>query len=136
MKNDIKPIWEVEENKKGGCFSYKITTCYIYELWKKMSYMLIGNSMINDNIIVKNINGISISPKRNFCILKIWNNDYKKCDKALLSNSIPNLNFSECMYKCHNDNIANDQNKIKKQHTHKNVNRGFGNNAFMKRKGK
>ena len=54
MKNDIKPIWEVEENKRGGCFSYKIKTCYIYELWKKMSYMLIGNSMIDDNIIVKN----------------------------------------------------------------------------------
>ena len=27
MKNNIKPIWEDPENSKGGCISYKITTC-------------------------------------------------------------------------------------------------------------
>ena len=75
MKNNIKPIWEVEENNKGGCFSYKITTCFISNVWKKMCYLLIGNTLINDNIILKNINGISISPKKNYCILKIWIND-------------------------------------------------------------
>jgi hypothetical protein len=99
MKNDIKPIWEVEENKRGGCFSYKITTCYIYELWKKMSYMLIGNSMIDDNIIVKNINGISISPKKNYCIFKIWINDVANFKESsiydFINYSIENFNKEE-----------------------------------------
>lgn len=101
MKNDIKPIWEVEENKKGGCFSYKITTCYIYELWKKMSYMLIGNSMIDDNIIVKNINGISISPKKNYCIFKIWINDVANFKESsiydFIKYSIENFNKEELL---------------------------------------
>ena len=101
MKNDIKPIWEVEENKKGGCFSYKITTCYIYELWKKMSYMLIGNSMIDDDIIVKNINGISISPKKNYCIFKIWINDVANFKESsiydFINHSIENFNKEELL---------------------------------------
>ena len=99
MKNDIKPIWEVEENKRGGCFSYKITTCYIYELWKKMSYMLIGNCMIDDDIIVKNINGISISPKKNYCIFKIWINDVANFKESsiydFINYSIENFNKEE-----------------------------------------
>ena len=101
MKNDIKPIWEVEENKKGGCFSYKITTCYIYELWKKMAYMLIGNSIIDDNIIVKNINGISISPKKNYCIFKIWINDLDNFKESsiydFINYSIENFNKEEIL---------------------------------------
>lgn len=101
MKNDIKPIWEVEENKRGGCFSYKITTCYIYELWKKMSYMLIGNSLIDDDIIVKNINGISISPKKNYCILKIWINDVANFKESsiydFINYSIENFNKEELL---------------------------------------
>ena len=24
MREDIKPVWEAEENKKGGCISFKI----------------------------------------------------------------------------------------------------------------
>jgi len=101
MKNDIKPIWEVEENKRGGCFSYKITTCYIYELWKKMSYMLIGNSMIDDDVIVKNINGISISPKKNYCIFKIWINDVANFKESsiydFINYSIENFNKEELL---------------------------------------
>ncbi len=134
--NYINPLWEDKYNRDGGFWSFKINKEDANTIWRDLSNYLVAEQMcryVNDSMM---INGISISPKRNFCILKIWNNDYKKCDKALLSNSIPNLSFSECMYKCHNDNIANDQNKIKKQNTHKNVSRGFGNSAFMKRKGK
>lgn len=101
MKNDIKPIWEVEENKRGGCFSYKITTCYIYDLWKKMSYMLIGNSMIDDDVILKNINGISISPKKNYCIFKIWINDVANFKESsiydFINYSIENFNKEELL---------------------------------------
>lgn len=84
MKNNIKPIWEVEENNKGGCFSYKITTCFISNVWKKMCYLLIGNTLINDNIILKNINGISISPKKNYCILKVWINDINNFKESFI----------------------------------------------------
>ena len=75
MKNNIKPIWEDYENSKGGCLSYKINTDYVYEVWKKLNYYLIGETLINDKEIIYNINGISISPKKNFCIIKLWIKD-------------------------------------------------------------
>lgn len=115
MKNDIKPIWEVEENKRGGCFSYKITTCYVYELWKKMSYMLIGNSLIDDDIIVKNINGISISPKKNYCILKIWINDVINFKESsiydFINYSIENFNKEELLIQNNETNETTEINE-------------------------
>ena len=72
MKNNIKPIWEDVENSKGGCLSYKINTENVYNVWKKLNYYLIGETLIDDKDIMDNINGISISPKKNFCIIKIW----------------------------------------------------------------
>ena len=72
MKNNIKPIWEDPDNSKGGCISYKITTDYVYDVWKKLNYYLIGETLINDKSILDNINGISISPKKNFCIIIFW----------------------------------------------------------------
>lgn len=114
MKNDIKPIWEVEENKRGGCFSYKITTCYVYELWKKMSYMLIGNSLIDDDIIVKNINGISISPKKNYCIFKIWINDVTNFKESsiydFINYSIENFNKEELLIQNKEENKEENSN--------------------------
>ena len=114
MKNDIKPIWEVEENKMGGCFSYKITTCYIYDLWKKMSYMLIGNSMIDDDVIVKNINGISISPKKNYCIFKIWINDVANLKESsiydFINYSIENFNKEELLIQNKEQNKEQENN--------------------------
>ena len=75
MKKNIKPIWEDKENNKGGCLSYKINTDYIYEVWKKLNYYLIGETLTNDNDILNNINGISVSPKKHFCIIKLWFKD-------------------------------------------------------------
>ena len=75
MKDNVKPIWEDPDNSKGGCLSYKINVDYVYEVWKKLNYYLIGGSLLDNNDIINNINGISISPKKNFCIIKFWVND-------------------------------------------------------------
>jgi len=75
MKNNIKPIWEDINNKNGGCLSYKISINKINEVWKNLTYSLLCNYLINDEDILLNINGISISPKKNFSIIKIWFKD-------------------------------------------------------------
>ena len=71
MKDNVKPIWEDMANKKGGSISYKIPIENIYNIWKKIVYYLIGNTL-TDEYIMNNINGISVSPKKNFCIIKFW----------------------------------------------------------------
>lgn len=72
MKNTIKPIWEDEKNYNGGCFSYKINNNFVYDVWKNISYRLIGNTINEDINIINNITGLSISPKKTYCIIKIW----------------------------------------------------------------
>lgn len=75
MKDDIKPIWEDSHNKNGGCFSYKISNKSVPLIWRKFSYKLVGNTLLNENSKKNNITGITISPKKNFCIIKIWFSD-------------------------------------------------------------
>jgi len=72
MKDAILPLWETEDNIDGGCFSYKINNNNIVAIFKILLYKIIGNTLIYDENINANINGISISPKKNFCIIKIW----------------------------------------------------------------
>ena len=71
MKENVSPTWEDDQNKQGGCFSYKITN-RIRDTWRDVSYCLIGNTLSIDPSFQKDITGISISPKKNFCILKVW----------------------------------------------------------------
>jgi hypothetical protein len=72
MRQDIKPIWEDTKNRNGGCFSYKVPNNRVYSAWKALSYHLVGESLTNDKRLEGFINGITISPKKSFCIIKIW----------------------------------------------------------------
>jgi hypothetical protein len=72
MKDTILPLWETEDNIDGGCFSYKISNNNIVAIFKILLYKIVGNTLSDDENISANINGISISPKKNFCIIKIW----------------------------------------------------------------
>jgi hypothetical protein len=71
MRENVSPTWEDPLNKQGGCFSYKINH-RIRDVWRDVSYSLIGNTLTTDKSFQKEMTGISISPKKNFCILKVW----------------------------------------------------------------
>ena len=72
MREGIKPTWEDPKNRSGGCFSYKVVNKHVYNVWKELCYVLVGNTISNDKSFVANVTGITISPKKNFCIVKIW----------------------------------------------------------------
>jgi len=101
MKNDVKPIWEDKHNKDGGCFSYKISNTNVPQIWRKISYQLIGNNLLLPNCQKKNnINGITISPKKNFCIIKIWLSDCSNKDPETI-NYFKGLSPYGCLFKKH-----------------------------------
>ena len=70
MRGDIMPTWEDPQNRKGGCWSYKIPMHDVSELWGQLAMRLVGERLSTTPML---LNGISISPKRGFCIVKIWN---------------------------------------------------------------
>jgi hypothetical protein len=100
MKNNIKPTWEDPMNKNGGSFSFKVNTNHVYNTWKSLCYSVIGNTITKDMKLLDNITGITISPKRNFCIIKIWISDPKSTNIKNIKN-ISNLRIKEALFKKH-----------------------------------
>jgi hypothetical protein len=100
MRDGIKPLWEDEKNVPGGCWSFKITKGNLCKTWLNLSAYLCGESLIENKENFDLLNGISISPKKNFCIVKIWNGD-KKQNKLGLLNRIEDLPFDTCIFKEH-----------------------------------
>ena len=109
MKDSILPLWESEDNINGGCFSYKISNTNIVNIFKILLYKIIGNTLSNDENTLNNINGISISPKKNFCIIKIWmrnkniiaNHDYSSNKDPFNIHTIFNIEEQLCVFKDH-----------------------------------
>jgi translation initiation factor 4E len=100
MKKGITPVWEDEENRNGGCFSYKISNKIVAQIWKNLSYSLMGETISDNDSFNNNINGITISPKRNFCIVKIWISNCDNTDPNIIKN-IDGLISNECFFKKH-----------------------------------
>ena len=98
MRKGIQPLWEDEKNINGGCWSFKISKGQIKKYWTELSIYLLGENLVSKD--VKLINGLSISPKKSFCIMKIWNNDKKINDKQILNKSM-DIPFDSCIYKQH-----------------------------------
>lgn len=76
MKDDILPIWEDPENIDGCSLSFKFSGKDIVKEWNN----IILNTITEDIFLkdIHNINGLSISPKKEFNIIKIWAKDSVK----------------------------------------------------------
>ncbi len=99
MRKGIHPTWEDPKNINGGCFSYKINNKFVHNCWKNLSYVLVGETLVS-NEISNNINGITISPKKNFCIIKIWLANCENNNSNIICN-IENLPKLGCLFKKH-----------------------------------
>jgi len=100
MREHILPIWEDEYNNNGGCFSYKLYNDNLYEKLFNILSLLFGENLGINNEISENINGISISPKKNYYIVRIWIKDTKYAIKENYNFDIPK--FTTILYKKHN----------------------------------
>jgi dipeptide/tripeptide permease len=101
MKSGIKPIWEDPKNRDGGCFSYKVINKNVCSVWKDLTYALVGGSISSQSGFVNCVTGITISPKKNFCIIKIWMTDCKNQNPAIVTSDIKGLTHQGCIFKKH-----------------------------------
>ena len=97
----VYPMWEDKNNKPGGCWSFKVYKRYIPNTWLDLSLHTVAEKLTASPELSKTITGISISPKKSFSIIKIWNTDSNKKSNKLITDSIDNLNIDECIYKAH-----------------------------------
>lgn len=85
MKDNIQPIWEHESNRHGGVFSFKIDTPSSYKVWEDLNMTMVCDKLSSD---CSDINGLSINPKNNWAIIKIWNRDSNKDFENILANDV------------------------------------------------
>ena len=100
MKDGIKPIWEDPNNRNGGCFSYKIISKNVCKTWKELSYVTIGETISKLIPFVNKVNGITISPKKNFSIIKIWMSDCTNQNPSAVL-ELKGLSSQGCLFKKH-----------------------------------
>ena len=99
MKNDVFPNWEDPSNRMGGCLSFKISSKNVISEWSELFLKCNLECILKDEN--DKINGLSISPKKEFNILKIWfseNIDYKN---LFIEKENSELTLSNSLYKKH-----------------------------------
>ena len=104
MKENILPMWETEDNKNGGMWTFKLTKKNANNIWNQLIAKCCGMTLTNDLEDMNMITGLSISPKISNCIIKIWNNDSSKKSTTLLNKelrSIEGFDVDSALYRVH-----------------------------------
>jgi len=102
MKGDISPLWENKANIRGGSYCLKVPRRSAIEVFTRYLAAAAVNCCAKD--AANEIVGVTISPKKGFCIIKIWNLNAKAfgkpSDLALLHDEVKE---DEIIYRCHTD---------------------------------
>lgn len=102
MQDPYLPLWENRANIRGGSYSIKIPERSAYETFSR--YVAAGILKMIAKDEGNQIVGISISPKKGFHILKIWNVDSKTFHKSSEINVYGDgMVLSDIIYRPHVD---------------------------------
>jgi hypothetical protein len=101
MREGIMPMWEDKRNRTGGCFSYKVLNKNVTDVWRDMSYVLTGETISKNPAFVANVTGITISPKKNFCIIKIWMGTCANQNPEIVTSDVKFIVPQGCIFKKH-----------------------------------
>jgi hypothetical protein len=105
MREHVFPSWDSPENINGGCLSIKVLKENLVEYWEKLCTRVLGENLLIPELKDKwdLVNGISTSPKRYFCIVKIWMSNNDLNDKKFFQ--IPENYYGDVIYVNNMENI-------------------------------
>ena len=102
MRGDTSPLWENKANIRGGSYCIKVSRQGSMEAYQRyLAAAALGIASTDPaNIIV----GVTMSPKKGFCIIKLWNANAKAfhnpADVATLHEEVK---AEEILYRPHTD---------------------------------
>ena len=102
MRGDYSPLWENKANIHGGSYCLKVTRRNSVEVFQRYLAAAALGSCAKDpeNQIV----GVTISPKKGFCIIKIWNLNAKRFHSPANLNLLhEEVKEAEIIYRNHTD---------------------------------
>ena len=98
MKDPHPPLWENHMNIRGGSYCIKVSQHLSYEIFQR--YIAAGTiDQISKRPIENKIVGVSISPKKGFHIIKIWNKDGSNGDIRDLALLDETIKAQEILYR-------------------------------------
>jgi hypothetical protein len=92
---------EHKNNKNGGCLSFKVNKQDFNEKLFEIASLILGETMGKTDITSMNINGLSVSPKKNYHIIRIWLKNNDRVNKNYFNLNVHS--YSVVMYKPHNE---------------------------------
>ena len=102
MRDPFPPLWENRVNIRGGSYSIKVPEKSAHETYCR--YVAAGIMQMIGKNKANNIVGVSISPKKGFHILKLWNVEAKvhnnPADVGILGDG---MILSDIIYRPHVD---------------------------------
>jgi hypothetical protein len=103
MRKGIKPLYEDEKNCGGGAFSYKVMNVSVAEAWRSLFLVVVGETVSSSPGYAESVSGITISPKVNFCVIKIWLSNCNHKNAAVVTEEIQHQLLSpvNCSFKQH-----------------------------------
>lgn len=75
MREHVFPCYDDASNRNGGCFSLRVPKADAPRFWQQLAMRAVGETLTSSGAARRALNGISISPKRQFCVVKIWTAD-------------------------------------------------------------
>jgi hypothetical protein len=97
MRDPSPPLWESHQHIRGGCYSFRCQKKDAHDIYLNhiIAAMLGSLGAHPEN----RINGISISPKRGFNIIKVWNTDAQKFNHpSNIDTSFSTIRESDIIY--------------------------------------
>lgn len=113
MRDYVFPCWDDPSNLEGGCLSIKVLKDNVSEFWDDICMKMLGETLLKEEHRDKwnLVNGVSISPKKHFCIVKLWVKDSMFDCKSYFD--ILTTYYGDILFKLNKDNIQNDSSKVK-----------------------
>ena len=110
MREYVFPCWDDANNINGGCLSIKILKEHVPDFWQELIIRMLGETLLKEEYKQhwNLINGASVSPKKHFCIIKIWLKDGLLSEKDFFN--IPKNYYGDILYKSNLENIHHDTN--------------------------
>ena len=108
-REHVFPCWDDPANINGGCLSIKVLKNDMIPFWEKICALFLTEKLLKPEYTSRfwnQVNAISTSPKRHFCIVKIWVGCSELSNPSVFN--LPESVSGEIIYKTNLSNISHE----------------------------
>uniref|UniRef100_A0A1B6KZ59 EIF-4F 25 kDa subunit n=1 Tax=Graphocephala atropunctata TaxID=36148 RepID=A0A1B6KZ59_9HEMI len=110
MRDMIQPMWEDEQNKKGGSWRLKVAKKDTSTVWQELLLAAIGEQLSEGLTEGDSICGVTMAVRERDDLVQVWNLSAKLANNEkmvpVIHRLVPNVEFQVVYYKPHQTHAA------------------------------